>query len=109
HIISELSRIISLSFRLFGNVFGGEVLVTVMFVLLGSVFIGFGTFIFLGLELFFGLIQALIFSILTLVYITTAVSGHGGEEHEEHEAPTGSLEAMGAEVATKITGGPETH
>jgi F-type H+-transporting ATPase subunit a len=108
HIISELSRVISLSFRLFGNIFGGEVLVTVMYVLLGSLFIGFGAFIFLGLELFFGLIQALIFSILTLVYITTAVSGHGGEAHEAdaHETPAGSLEALGQEVAGKITGGP---
>ena len=106
HIISELSRIISLSFRLFGNIFGGEVLVTVMYVLLGSIFIGLGAFIFLGLELFFGLIQALIFSILTLVYITTAVSGHGGEEHAPaaHEPPPGTMEAIGQDVAAKITG-----
>src|SRR5438132_818760 len=71
HIVSELSRVISLSFRLFGNIFGGEVLVTVMFLLLGGLWIGFGAFVFLGLELFFGLIQALIFAILTLVYITS--------------------------------------
>lgn len=107
HIISELSRIISLSFRLFGNIFGGEVLVTVMYVLLGTLLVGFGAFIFLGLELFFGLIQALIFSILTLVYITTAVSGgHTGDEHEAegHVPPAGSLEAMGQDVAHKIGG-----
>jgi F-type H+-transporting ATPase subunit a len=107
HIISELSRIISLSFRLFGNIFGGEVLVTVMYVLLGTLLVGFGAFIFLGLELFFGLIQALIFSILTLVYITTAVSGgHTGEDHSEEAGvpPAGSLEAMGQEVAHKIGG-----
>jgi F-type H+-transporting ATPase subunit a len=107
HIISELSRIISLSFRLFGNIFGGEVLVTVMYVLLGTLLVGFGAFIFLGLELFFGLIQALIFSILTLVYITTAVSGgHSAEDHSEeaHVPPAGSLEAVGQDVAHRIGG-----
>jgi F-type H+-transporting ATPase subunit a len=112
HIVSELSRVISLSFRLFGNIFGGEVLVTVMFLLLGGLWIGFGAFVFLGLELFFGLIQALIFSILTLVYITSAVAGQGGEAHEgaeAHEAAPGSLEALGAEVAGKITGSREGH
>ena len=83
HIMGEISRIISLSFRLFGNIFGGEVLVTVMFVLLGSVFAGFGAFIFLGLEVLFGFIQALLFSILTLVFISNAVAGHGGGHDEE--------------------------
>ncbi|HEY0069163.1 MAG TPA: F0F1 ATP synthase subunit A [Chloroflexia bacterium] len=87
HIMGEISRIISLSFRLFGNIFGGEVLVTVMFVLLGSVFAGFGAFIFLGLELLFGFIQALLFSLLTLVFISNAVAGHaGGHGPEEAHA-----------------------
>lgn len=89
HIMGEISRVISLSFRLFGNIFGGEVLVTVMFVLLGSVFAGFGAFIFLGLEVLFGFIQALLFSILTLVFISTAVAGHGGGDHGKEEAGHG--------------------
>src|SRR5207244_7750269 len=104
HIMGELARIISLSFRLFGNIFGGEVLVTVMYVLLGSVFLGFGTFIFLGLELLFGFIQAMIFSILTLVFIATAVAGHGGGHREEAHAAAGSVEALGMSVAGKIIG-----
>ncbi len=114
HIIGEISRVISLSFRLFGNIFGGEVLVTVMYALLGSLFLGFGAFIFLGVELLFGLIQALIFSILTLVYISTAVAGHAGgaghgaghgEAHAGgHEAPTGEMEELGHEIAHKLTG-----
>jgi F-type H+-transporting ATPase subunit a len=110
HIISELSRIISLSFRLFGNIFGGEVLVTVMFVLLGGIFFGIGAFIFVGLELLFGLIQALIFSILTLVFIATAVGGHGAGGHEGHEAaPAGSIEEKGQQIAHAVTGqGPST-
>ncbi|HKP52452.1 MAG TPA: F0F1 ATP synthase subunit A [Chloroflexia bacterium] len=114
HIIGEISRVISLSFRLFGNIFGGEVLVTVMYALLGSLFLGFGAFIFLGVELLFGLIQALIFSILTLVYISTAVAGHAGgpghggghgEAHTgDHAAPTGEMEELGHEIAHKLTG-----
>ncbi len=86
HLVGELSRIISLSFRLFGNIFGGEVLLAVMYFLLGSAFLGFATVIFIGLELLFGLIQALIFSMLTLVYISMAVGGHG--DHIE-ETPAG--------------------
>jgi len=106
HLIGEITPIISLSFRLFGNTFGGEVLVTAMFVLLGSLFLGFGTFIFLGLELLFGFIQATIFSTLTLVYIANAVGGHGGgdvPEVETHVAP-GSIEARGISHAQQITG-----
>src|SRR4051794_30629522 len=100
HIMGEISRIISLSFRLFGNIFGGEVLVTVMYVLLGSLFLGFGTIIFLGLELLFGFIQALLFAILTLVYISTAVAGHGGGHPEDtHDAEPGSVEEMGQRAA----------
>ncbi len=104
HIISEISRVISLSFRLFGNIFGGEVLVTVMYALLGSLFAGFATFIFLGIELLFGLIQALLFSILTLVFISTAVAGHAGAEHEEHAAPVGSVEAAGQHIGRILSG-----
>jgi F-type H+-transporting ATPase subunit a len=85
HIIGELSRIISLSFRLFGNIFGGEVLVTMMYAL---TFVFIPT-VFLGLELLFGLIQALIFTILTIIYIQLAVAGHGDSHgEEEHEDQT---------------------
>lgn len=89
HVVGEFSRIISLSARLFGNIFGGEVLLAVMYFLLGSIFAGFGVVIFLGLELLFGAIQALVFSFLTTVYISIAVAGHG----DSH----GAGEAHGAE------------
>jgi F-type H+-transporting ATPase subunit a len=79
HIIGEISHIISLSARLFGNIFGGEVLLVVMFALIPY----FVPAIFMGLELFFGFIQALIFTVLTIVYISLAASGHGGGEHSE--------------------------
>ncbi len=78
HIVSELSHIISLAARLFGNIFGGEVLVTVMYSLVPVVVPA----VFLGLEVLFGFIQALIFSVLSIVYIALATAG-GHEEHGE--------------------------
>ncbi len=93
HIIGELSRIISLSCRLFGNIFGGEVLLLVMYSLLGGIFVGFGAVIFLGLEILFGGIQALLFSMLTLTYISLAAAGHGpggdhaAEAHVQQDGP----------------------
>jgi len=91
HIIGEFSRIISLSARLFGNIFGGEVLLAVMYFLLGSVFAGFGVVVFLGLELLFGAIQALVFTFLTTVYISMAVAGHGDAEgHDVEHNPAGA-------------------
>lgn len=73
-IVSEFAKIISLSFRLFGNVFAGEVLLTIIF-FLAPLFIPLP---FLMLELFVGLIQAFLFAMLTLVSITlhTAVHEH---------------------------------
>ena len=82
HIIGELSHVISLSARLFGNIFGGEILLVVMFALVPYVV----PVVFMGLELFFGFIQALIFTVLTTVYISLAVSGHGGGEEAHAEA-----------------------
>ena len=99
HLIGELSRIISLSARLFGNVFGGEVLLAVIIALttpLAFGLVGVVPMLFYGLELFFGFIQALLFSLLTLIYIAVAVAGH--DEHEEHTA-TGSIERAAEEVA----------
>jgi F-type H+-transporting ATPase subunit a len=101
HIIGELSRVISLSCRLFGNIFGGEVLLLVMYYLLGSIFLGFGVVIFLGLEVLFGGIQALLFSMLTLTYITLAASGHGSSDHgAAHAHQDGPVDAptTGTEV-----------
>lgn len=69
-IVGELSKIASLSFRLFGNIFAGEVLLASM-----SAIFAFALPIpFIFLEIIVGLIQALIFSILVLIYITTATA-----------------------------------
>ncbi len=70
--VSELSKIISFSFRLFGNIFAGEVLLIVMAFLLPVV----GSLPFFGLELFVGFIQALVFSMLTLVFLNVATVHH---------------------------------
>jgi len=81
-IISELSRLISLSFRLFGNIFAGGVLLVVMTFLVGGIIPS----VFYFLELFAGLIQAYVFSVLTVIYASQAVTSHHEAEHEaEHE------------------------
>jgi F-type H+-transporting ATPase subunit a len=77
-LVSELSRVISFSFRLFGNIFAGEVLLTVMLTLLPFL----APLPFLGLEVFVGLIQALVFAVLTLVFWNMATISHS-EEHVE--------------------------
>jgi F-type H+-transporting ATPase subunit a len=79
HILSELSRPLSLSFRLFGNIFAGEVLLTTMTALIP---IGI-PIVFIGLEVFVGTVQALIFSMLTLVFLTIATTEHGGHSSSE--------------------------
>lgn len=85
HIISELSRLISLSMRLFGNVFAGEVLLAVILALI-PIFI---PVVFLGLEVIFGFVQALVFALLTMTYITLAIAEHRqhgpGDEHAGHQ------------------------
>ncbi|MEK7540977.1 MAG: F0F1 ATP synthase subunit A [Patescibacteria group bacterium] len=73
-LISEIAKVISLSFRLFGNVFAGEVLLTIIFFLAPYII----PLPFLFLELFVGLIQAFIFAMITLVSISlhTAIHEH---------------------------------
>ena len=75
-IFSHLIRMLSFTFRLFGNMTAGEILILVSSFLIPLVF----AIPFYGLELLIGLIQALIFSGLTLVFATIAVSPH--EESE---------------------------
>lgn len=67
-IFSEASRIISFSFRLFGNIFAGEVLLTVVAFLVPIL----ASFPFLILEIFVGFIQAIVFTMLTAVFINLA-------------------------------------
>jgi len=81
-LIGNLARLISLSFRLFGNVLAGEVLLLVI-----------GTFVpyiiplpFLAFEIFVGFLQAAIFALLTLAFIKLAIEEPHGESHEKAHA-----------------------
>ncbi|NJN67162.1 MAG: F0F1 ATP synthase subunit A [Chloroflexaceae bacterium] len=76
--ISELARIIAFSFRLFGNIFAGEVLLLVMAFLVPVVL----PMPFYGFEIFVGFIQAFVFAMLTMAFIAIAVIPHGGEHGE---------------------------
>ncbi|MFH0770498.1 MAG: F0F1 ATP synthase subunit A [Candidatus Peregrinibacteria bacterium] len=83
-LIAEMAKIISFTFRLFGNIFAGEVLLVVISFLMPYL----APIPFMGLELFVGFIQALVFAMLTLVFIKMATTGHGGhEESHAHAAP----------------------
>lgn len=74
--ISELAKVASLSFRLFGNVFAGEVLLGAM----AAIFAFILPIPFMFLEVIVGIIQALIFAMLTLVFLTVMTTSHS-EEH----------------------------
>ncbi len=78
-LISEIAKILSFAFRLFGNIFAGEVILIIMSSLVSLLLVN----IFFGLELFVGFIQAFVFFILSLVFFSMATHSHGGE-HSEH-------------------------
>ncbi len=81
-LVSEFAKIISFTFRLFGNIFAGEVLMMVMLFLVPFI----APMPFYGLEMFVAFVQALVFSLLTLVFFTMAVTAHGGHEDEHRGA-----------------------
>ena len=81
-IISELSKILSFTFRLFGNMFAGVVLVAIVVNLLG--FITIVPAMLMLFELFVGLIQSFVFGMLTMVFMAQATQGHGEEHAEAH-------------------------
>jgi F-type H+-transporting ATPase subunit a len=85
-LISEISRPISLALRLFGNIFAGGVLVYVMTELTKLVV----PIVFMTFELFVGIVQALIFAILTLAFMSLATAEHGAEHGhgEQHTRAT---------------------
>ncbi len=87
-IIGEFAKVASLSFRLFGNVFAGEVLLASM----AAIIAYFVPVPFLFLEILVGVIQALIFAMLTLVYFTISAQDHSEHEGSHHEeTPTEEL------------------
>lgn len=76
-IVGEIAKVMSLSLRLFGNIFAGEVLISVISALVGLIV----PLPFMFLELLVGLIQASVFAMLALVYLTVASSEPHGSEH----------------------------
>lgn len=81
-LISELSKILSFAFRLFGNMFAGIVLVAIVAGLLGKISIL--PAMVMMFELFVGVIQAFVFGMLTMVFMAQATQGHGEEHAEAH-------------------------
>lgn len=83
-LISEFSKVISFTFRLFGNVFAGMVIIVVIGTLVPMLPV---QSIFLGLELFTGAIQALVFGMLTMVFMSMAMHQHDAEKDTEESLP----------------------
>jgi F-type H+-transporting ATPase subunit a len=81
-LISEISKILSFAFRLFGNMFAGIVLVSIVAGLLGKISIL--PAMIMMFELFVGIIQAFVFGMLTMVFMAQATQGHGDEHAEAH-------------------------
>jgi F-type H+-transporting ATPase subunit a len=84
-IVSELGKVISLTFRLFGNLFAGTILLAVMAFLVA----GLVPLVFYGLEIIVGSIQAYVFAILTIVFSAQAMQGHHSDDDEHHEEHSG--------------------
>ncbi len=81
-LLLEFAKILSFSFRLFGNIFAGALLLSIIGALL-PVIIPPGLYLF---EVFFGIIQAYVFFLLATMFISMAVVSHHGEEHSEAHA-----------------------
>ncbi len=80
-LVTEFSRILSFSFRLFGNIFAGSAVLAVFAWLLPFV----SDAIFIPLEIFVGFVQALIFALLTLVFMEIGTSSHEEIEPESEK------------------------
>lgn len=108
-IISEIGKIVSLAFRLFGNLFAGGVALLAITFLVSLLVPG----IILGLELIIGTVQALVFAVLLVVFSVQAMEAHHGDEHHEeghdhtgghgqgeHHHEDMPIESTGEEIST---------
>lgn len=95
-LVSEVAKVISLSLRLFGNVFAGEILLGVISSLI-SVAVPLP---FMFLELIVGVVQATVFAMLTLVYLTVMTTEHTGTSHDTHDE---DISDYGAELAPALS------
>ncbi len=76
-LISEVTKLFSLSFRLFGNIYAGEVVLTTI----SGLFAFVAPIPFMLLEVIVGLVQALVFAMLTMVFMSILSTSHAGDEH----------------------------
>ncbi|QQS22439.1 F0F1 ATP synthase subunit A [Candidatus Saccharibacteria bacterium] len=93
-IVGEASRLLALSFRLFGNAFAGEVLLMIVGALSGY-FASLSLPLFMAFELFIGFIQAYVFYMLTLIFAALATMSHGGHTSPDHSSapiPVGAMD-----------------
>lgn len=97
-LFGEIAKVASLSLRLFGNIFAGEVLITVI----GSLAAFIAPLPFMAIELLVGIVQATVFSMLTLVYMNLMMSAPHGSHDDKHEKKSNDT------VATTLPS-PSTH
>lgn len=83
-VVSILFRPVSLSFRLYGNIFAGENLLEAMAIMGGRYFGWLVPLPFYFMELIVGLVQALVFTLLTAIF-TSLICSHGHDEHHDHD------------------------
>jgi F-type H+-transporting ATPase subunit a len=98
-LILEFVKPITLSMRLFGNIYGGEVALAIVTALAGALLIPVALY---GLEIILTFVQALIFATLTLMFILAAIESHHDGEHEEMEALAGDSIA-GDDIGKGVT------
>jgi F-type H+-transporting ATPase subunit a len=89
-LVAEVAKVVSLSLRLFGNIFAGEVLITVMFSLVAYVV----PLPFTFLELIVGMVQATVFAMLALVYLTILSEKPHGDDEAHHEDELGEAHGL---------------
>jgi F-type H+-transporting ATPase subunit a len=76
-VVLEFAKILSFGFRLFGNIFAGALLLSIIGALVA---VGIPPILY-GFEVFFGTIQAYVFFLLATVFISSATIAHIGEQH----------------------------
>jgi F-type H+-transporting ATPase subunit a len=79
-LVSEFAKILSFGFRLFGNIFAGALLLAILGALTAIIVPS----MLYGLEFFVGIIQAYVFAMLTLTFMSQAVVSHHGDDHGDH-------------------------
>jgi F-type H+-transporting ATPase subunit a len=104
-LIGEVSRGLSLSLRLFGNCFAGEVLLLIIAVLT-SYFSVVALPFFMAFELFIGLVQAYVFFILSLIFTSLAIDIHGGAAEHDHTS-TSPDHSSSADATTPVVAARE--